>query len=360
MLEIILEKYVLFVLMGILTVIGIVSKGIVNVTLKKLVRAAGNMSKSNHPLMRLVRAKFEHASMVSDKVENVRVFVDKYLYEYKVLGMKLHGWRRLEKVAAGLCLLAGAAGALLEYNVNGMSDMVLKTGATGAGLAILIYLVHLTTDENYRMEAVQNYMVDYLENVCRHRYEKTYQRELKVLAQENGQMGAVGFGAMPDEQAEAKKELQEEREQKTAGENYAQSRVEVTPSGHRQRTYGAADENVAARGREYETMQAEESVKSYEPARNRGQETDCRTGDGSGAAGRMYAMETEKGDKKPEPSDAVEIPGQIPEPEVPRPIPQQSPQVLAKAKDKKSRRERVEEEIDKDVVIRRILEEFMA
>lgn len=342
MLEIILEKYVLFVLMGILTAIGIVSKCIVNVTLKKLVRAAGNMSKSNHPLMRLVRAKFEHASMVSDKVENVRVFVDKYLYEYKVLGMKLHGWRRLEKVAAGLCLLVGAAGALLEYSVNGMSDMVLKTGATGAGLAILVYLVHLTTDENYRMDAVQNYMVDYLENVCRHRYEKTYQRELKVLAQDNNQMGAAEFGAMPDEQSGAEGELRAERVQKIAGESYAQGRSEQKIAG----------ENYA-QGRS-------EMTKSYESARDYGQEKDRGAVDELSAAGRLYAMETAKGDKEPKPSDATEIPGQIPEPEVPRPIPQQSPQVLAKAKDKKSRRERVEEEIDKDVVIRRILEEFMA
>ena len=119
--------------------------------------------------------------MVSDKVENVRVFVDKYLYEYRVLGMKLHGWRRMENITAGLCLVLGAGGALLEYLVNGMGDMVLRTGATGAGLAILIYLVHLITDERYQLEAVQNYMVDYLENVCLHRYEKTYQKEIKVM-----------------------------------------------------------------------------------------------------------------------------------------------------------------------------------
>lgn len=195
MLEIILDKHVIFVLMGILTVIGIVSKLIANVTLKQLVRAAGNMNKSTHPLMRLVRAKFEHACMISDTVENVRVFVDKYLYEYKVVGMKLHSWRRMEKATAGLCLILGAAGALLEYAVNGMGDMVIKTGAAGAGLAILIYLVHLTTDEEYRMEAVQNYMVDYLENVCLHRYEKAYQKEIKVMAPETP---VSEFGVVPD------------------------------------------------------------------------------------------------------------------------------------------------------------------
>ena len=199
MLEFILDKHILFVLMGIITVVGVISKLIVNVTLKRMVHAAGNMNKSTHPLMRLVRAKFEHACMISDTVENVDVFVDKYLYEYKVAGMKLHSWRRMEKAAAGMCLLLGAVGAGLEYAVNGMQDMVLKTGATGAGLAVLIFLVHLVTDENYRLTAVKNYMVDYLENVCLRRYEKAYQKELKVMAPETPAAPVVEFGAVADE-----------------------------------------------------------------------------------------------------------------------------------------------------------------
>src|SRR5699024_4021691 len=90
MLEVILEGRILYVLMGIVVAVGILSKIAVYLSLKRLVLAAGNMNKSNHPLMRLVKAKFEHACMVSDTVENVGVFVDKYLYEYRVLGMKLH------------------------------------------------------------------------------------------------------------------------------------------------------------------------------------------------------------------------------------------------------------------------------
>ena len=72
-----MDKKLLFVLMGILTGLGVVDKCIVSMTMKRMVEAAGSMSKSNHPLMRLVRAKFEHACMISDTVENVGVFVDK-------------------------------------------------------------------------------------------------------------------------------------------------------------------------------------------------------------------------------------------------------------------------------------------
>lgn len=104
MLEMLLDKKLLFVLMGILTGLGVVDKCIVSMTMKRMVEAAGSMSKSNHPLMRLVRAKFEHACMISDTVENVGVFVDKYLYEYKVCGLRLHTLRRLEKICAGLLI----------------------------------------------------------------------------------------------------------------------------------------------------------------------------------------------------------------------------------------------------------------
>ena len=94
MLEMLLDKKLLFVLMGMLTGLGVADKCIVSMTMKRMIEAAGSMSKSNHPLMRLVRAKFEHACMISDTVENVGVFVDKYLYEYKVCGLRLHSLRR--------------------------------------------------------------------------------------------------------------------------------------------------------------------------------------------------------------------------------------------------------------------------
>ena len=177
MLEMILDKHVIWVIIGLEAAAGVVSKCIVNVSLKRLVRGAGNMGKSTHPFMRLVRAKFEHACMVSEKVENVEAFVDKYLYEYRVAGLKLHSLQRMEVTAVGICMAAGLLGGFLEYTGNGMNDEVLTTGAFGIGAGILLYLLHLTTDEKYSVSVVRNYMVDYLENVCLHRYEKAYQKE---------------------------------------------------------------------------------------------------------------------------------------------------------------------------------------
>ena len=182
MLELMLDRHVIYVLMGMSAFAGVVSKVVVGRTLRKLVAAAESMGKSNHPLMRLVRAKFEHTCMISEKVEIVGVFVDKYLYEYRVGGVRLHAWRRLQMAGAGLCLILGGVGAIISYRIKGATEQTAMIGGTGVALALIVFLVHMLTDEEYRLEAVRNYMVDYLENIYQHRYEKTYKKE--VLAEE--------------------------------------------------------------------------------------------------------------------------------------------------------------------------------
>ncbi|MFR8178646.1 MAG: hypothetical protein ACLU80_00580 [Dorea sp.] len=120
--------------------------------------------------------------MISEKVENVGVFVDKYLYEYRVGGVRLHAWRWLQMAGAGLCLILGGVGAIISYRIKGATEQTAMIGGTGVALALIVFLVHMLTDEEYRLEAVRNYMVDYLENIYQHRYEKTYKKE--VLAEE--------------------------------------------------------------------------------------------------------------------------------------------------------------------------------
>ena len=84
--------------------------------------------------------------MISERVENVGAFVDKYLDEYKVAGIRLHTWRRLEKLAAGMWLPAGPSrsGGLVRRGRDagdGPSHRALRE----QGLGILILLVDMAT-----------------------------------------------------------------------------------------------------------------------------------------------------------------------------------------------------------------------
>ena len=245
MLEMLLDKKLLFVLMGMLTGLGVADKCIVSMTMKRMIEAAGSMSKSNHPLMRLVRAKFEHACMISDTVENVGVFVDKYLYEYKVCGLRLHSLRRLEKMCSGLLIVTGLAGAGITCQVYGMGDEALRMGAAGCGLGILVWLFHLTTDENYCMEMAKNYMVDYLENVCLRKYEKMNQKERTVRV--NIENGPAEEEIGPAEEEIQKNKIQKDEIQK---DEVQRDEVQETEAGTEETPAPVPDHSVVHMQRE--------------------------------------------------------------------------------------------------------------
>ncbi len=177
MLETLVENQIIFYAMGAAVGIGVFSKLITHITLRRMVKAASRMNKSSHKLMRLVRAKFEHASMISDKVQNVEAFVKKYIYEYRIFGIRLHTFRNLEKKMIWIVAVLGAVGTAAMYYVYGAGEQVLQYG-TWAGVSVVVLcMIHMASDENYRLQMAENYMIDYLENFCAHRYAKLYKEK---------------------------------------------------------------------------------------------------------------------------------------------------------------------------------------
>ena len=158
------------------------------------------MGKSTHPLMRLIRAKYEHACMVSDRVQNVEVFVEKYIYEYRIAGLSLHSWRRLEKGTAWICAAIGVLAALGEYVLHGMNDQVLRNGAFGLAAGVILFALRVSVDENYRLQAIRTYMVDYLDNFCARKYEKSREKSMPKYEEESVPK------IMPEEKQEMKQE----------------------------------------------------------------------------------------------------------------------------------------------------------
>ena len=175
MLETVMKHNVIFYVMGSLMTVGILAKLVSYFTARKLVKAAGDIQKSNQKLMRLVKAKFEHASMVSDKVKNVEAFVNKYFYEYKVLGARLGSWRSCPIKMIGLIITFGIVGMAADFKISGFNEQTFRYGALAAIYAVVLASIHILSDEKTKLDAAKNYMVEYLENVCVRRYEKANQ-----------------------------------------------------------------------------------------------------------------------------------------------------------------------------------------
>ncbi len=185
MLETWIDYGVVYYAFGVLVLIGLTAKIISEITVRKMVKEAAEIQQSNHRLMRLIKAKFEHACMVSDRVLNVEVFAKKYLYEYKVLGGRVSLWSNIPKKMIWLSLLVGVIGTFGAYWVHGTGDTTIRHGAVTVITMTVLWTIHSLGNETVHWEAAKNYIVDYLENVCIHRYEKANKLlEEEVQAQE--------------------------------------------------------------------------------------------------------------------------------------------------------------------------------
>lgn len=222
MLQNIVKQEIIFYVMGVLLAFGVLAKLISSFTVRRMVRAAGEIHKSNHKLMKLVKAKFEHASMVSDKVQNVEAFVDKYLYEHKVLGIRLNTWRGIPKHVLWLIAILGVFAVFESYRIGGYGDLMVKYIQWTGIFVMFLFLLYFIAEEKSRLQAAKNYMVEYLENVCIHRYaklnraaqteEKAEQEELPEEKTESIEVSE------PEGEKEAELQLAKEREQQAIEE----------------------------------------------------------------------------------------------------------------------------------------------
>ena len=188
------DPRVIAYLMAGIGVLGILAKIINQLTLYRLVRAAGNMPKSTHRLIKLVRAKYEHACMIHDSVENIDAFVEKYIYEYRGFLFRIHTWRQIEILTVWFARILSALGALANYLSLGLTETVYQYIAAGIAEMVLLSVIMRLSDEPYKINAVRMYMVDYLENICAVRLRKQTQREresIDVISAENGGKGAA-------------------------------------------------------------------------------------------------------------------------------------------------------------------------
>ena len=165
---------IIFYAMGMLLGISLLAKLISAFTIRKMVKEAAEIQKSNHKLMKLVKAKFEHASMVSDRVQNVGAFVDKYLYEYKVCGIRLNTWRSIPKKGFLMILILGVFAICEGIRKNGLVDATVEYIQWTGIFLLFLLLIQLVSGEKTQLQAARNYMVEYLENVCVHRYAKRH------------------------------------------------------------------------------------------------------------------------------------------------------------------------------------------
>ena len=292
------DTRIIIYLMAGIGVLGILAKIINQLTLYRLVRAAGNMPKSTHRLIKLVRAKYEHACMIHDSVENIDAFVEKYIYEYRGFLFRIHTWRQIEVLSVWFAGILAALGASIHYLSFGLTETVYQYIAAGAAEMVLLSVVMRLSDEPYKINAVKMYMVDYLENICAFRLKKQNQREresIDVISAENE--GKSRFQPVPPVQPEAKRvNASRESRRDAAGEGQGAAAQQTAQTAQASDTSGTVSDRFRAaetkkESQEHGVAAAQGNREERLPINIEGEPRTAEKGDAAGQALRGAAAE---------------------------------------------------------------------
>lgn len=169
MMEKLLDQGVIFYVMFVTSSAGILSRLVLNRLYKGFCAATEDMASVANPLIRQIKLKFENCFRVNEGVANIPAFVDKYIYQYRFLGMSLKNIRRLFGHMLLLTTVSAGAGAGLSVYYGHSARETLLYAAAYAGCLFFMSVARYVWDERYYKTVMMTNLMDYLENTLVHR-----------------------------------------------------------------------------------------------------------------------------------------------------------------------------------------------
>ncbi len=179
----------IYTMIGLCT-LGIISKVILHFVYGSLAKASYSMGVSKNLLTQSMKKKFETCYKLKIGVNNVDIFVDKYLYRHKFCGILLSTWESICGQLLLSCVLIGSTSTILGIVYQCGKDAILFTFTIGIlSSGLLIFFEGLVNTAS-KKEIIRLNMKDYLENFLKVRLEQgelapelieQYKKDLKSI-----------------------------------------------------------------------------------------------------------------------------------------------------------------------------------
>ena len=152
--------------------IGVLLKFVLSRIYSSLIRASENMGSAKNKLTQVMKLKFETFYKLKIGVNNVDIFVDKYVYHHKFCGILLSTWENICGQALITCLLVGSVGSILGLIYECGKTQILSVFSVGIVSSGLLIIFDGILNLSGKKELIRLNMKDYLENFLKVRLEQ--------------------------------------------------------------------------------------------------------------------------------------------------------------------------------------------
>lgn len=154
MLEI-MQQNVLLYGIAVLGIWGVASQIILRIVYDKLIHDMEKPAFAKGKYVKHLKQKYNVYKRIQSGTDNVNIFIQKSLMEYKFLGMNLHTWRRMGGAVFVLCAVVGAVGWYFAGTLQLAEEIRQNYLWAVLASALLIAGAYGVTDTGYRRKYLE-------------------------------------------------------------------------------------------------------------------------------------------------------------------------------------------------------------
>lgn len=160
--------YVLAVLCG----VGVITRWLTRNLYKRLIKESDNMSLTKNKGLRAFRQKTETTYQINQGIPKVRPYLERQMYDFKYMGITLHGWNMFSNQMTLWCFLAGGAAAFASYWFRTDPYYIVLYGSVGIMAGLFTILVDHGAGISEKRQQLFAALDNYLENTLIYRLDQ--------------------------------------------------------------------------------------------------------------------------------------------------------------------------------------------
>lgn len=153
---------------------GLLGKAVTAAVYGTLIKASNEMGNSKNRLMRMLCLKFETFYKLKIGVNNVDIFVDKYVNKQKFGGILLSTWEKLGGQMTLLSLAGAVLGSVWGYLLHCGQEVILYTFLCGMTVTFVLIIFDNLLNISGKKQTLRVNMQDYLENYLKAKLENEH------------------------------------------------------------------------------------------------------------------------------------------------------------------------------------------
>uniref|UniRef100_UPI0006D069D0 hypothetical protein n=1 Tax=Clostridium sp. NkU-1 TaxID=1095009 RepID=UPI0006D069D0 len=168
MLEFLQTGKALFVLAA-LCGIGIVTRWLTRNLYKRLIKESDNLTLTKNKSLRAFKQKTENTYQMNQGIPKVKPYLERQMYDFKYMGVTLHGWNMFSNQMTLWCFLAGGGLAFASYWYRTDSYYIVLYGSAGIMAGLFTILVDHGAGIVEKRQQLFASLDNYLENTLIYR-----------------------------------------------------------------------------------------------------------------------------------------------------------------------------------------------